>query len=118
MNIFQIRLRKVVACCAHNSLRDSLRQDFSYTRLICMDFADAVALVKNFPACHPKIFKGFYEWGFCDRETEGYVILADLASTKEPIFNQLEDYTKKHELRIEKGQEYLIISTLCQDPNR
>jgi len=29
-----------------------------------MDFADAIALVKKFPAGHPKIFKGFYEGGF------------------------------------------------------
>ena len=70
-----------------------------------MDFADAVAFVKKFPACHPKIFKGFYEWGICDVETEGYVILADAASTKEPVFNQLKDYTKKHKLRICQGQK-------------
>jgi hypothetical protein len=79
-----------------------------------MDFADAVELVKKFPTCHPKIFKGFYEWGICDIETEGYVILAEAALTKEPIFNQLEDYSKNHKLRIDQGQDYLIISTLCQ----
>jgi hypothetical protein len=83
-----------------------------------MDFSDAVALVKKFPTCHPKIFKGFYEWGLCDFETEGYVILADAALTKELIFNQLEDYTKNHRLRIDQGQDYLLISTLCKVPYR
>ena len=68
----------------HNSLRDPLDQDFNYTRLVFIDFADAVALVKKFPTCHPRIFKGFNEWGIWDTETEGYVILADAASTKEP----------------------------------
>ena len=102
----------------HNSLKDSLHQDFNHTRLVFMDFADAVALVKKFPTCHPRIFLGFYEWGICDIETEGYVILADAASTKEPIFNQLEDYTKNHKLRIDQGQDYFIISTLCQVHNR
>jgi hypothetical protein len=78
-----------------------------------MDFTDAIELVKKFPAYHPKIFKGFYEWGICDIETEGYVILADLSLIKEPIFNLLEDYTKNHNLRIDQGQDYLLISTLC-----
>jgi len=79
-----------------------------------MDFADAVEIVKEFPTCHPRIFKGFYEWGVCDFETEGYVVLADLASTKEPIFNQVEDYAKNHNLRIDQGQDYLIICSVCQ----
>ena len=78
-----------------------------------MDFVDAVELVKKFPACHPKIFKGFYEWGIYDIETEGYVILADSASIKELNFNQLQDYSRNHNLRIDQGQNYLIISTLC-----
>jgi hypothetical protein len=78
-----------------------------------MDFVDAIELVKKFPACHPKIFKGFYEWGICDIETEGYVILADSTSTKESNFNQLQDYSRNHNLRIDQGQNYLIISTLC-----
>jgi hypothetical protein len=83
-----------------------------------MDFVDAIELVKKFPACHPKIFKGFYEWEICDVETEGYVVLVDASSIKEPIFNQLEDYSKTHKLRIDQGQDYLIISTICQVPHR
>jgi len=85
---------------------------------MCMDFADAVALIEKFPTCHPKIFKGFYEWGICDIETEGYVVLADAASAKEPVFKQLEDYTKNHQLRIDQSQDYLIISTICKVHNR
>jgi hypothetical protein len=79
-----------------------------------MDFSDAVELVKKFPTSNLKIFKGFYEWGICDIETEGYVVLADAASSKESIFNQLQDYVKNHKLRLDEGQEYLVISTLCQ----
>ena len=59
-----------------------------------MDFANAVELVKKFLTCHPKVFKEFCEWEICDIETKGYVILVDAASTKEPIFNQLQDYAK------------------------
>jgi hypothetical protein len=29
-----------------------------------MNFSDAGAFVKKFPSCHPKIFRGFFEWGF------------------------------------------------------
>ena len=36
-----------------------------------MDFAEAIELSKKFPACHPKIFKGFVEWGVWDTETKG-----------------------------------------------
>ena len=77
-----------------------------------MNFADAVALVKKFPTCHPRIFKGCYEWGICDFETEGYVVLADAALIKEQIFNQMEDYSKNHKLRIDQSEDYLIISSL------
>lgn len=83
-----------------------------------MDFADAIELVKKFPAGHPKIFKGFFEWGICDIETEGYVVLADVASSKEPVFNQLDDYTKSHQLRIDQSQDYLIISTQSKLPSQ
>jgi hypothetical protein len=83
-----------------------------------MDFADAITLIKKFPAGHPKIFKGFYEWGICDIETEGYVVLADATSTKAPGFNQLEGYAKNHQLRIDQSQDYLMISTQCKVPSQ
>lgn len=83
-----------------------------------MDFVDALALLKKFPSYNPKIFRGFSEWGICDSETEGYIILADIAETKEPGFKQLEDYAKSHNLRVDEGQDYLVISTVCYIPSQ
>ena len=76
-----------------------------------MDFAEAVEFSKKFPMCHPKVFKGFIEWGIWDTKTEGYVILADAALAKESCFNALEDYVKSHKLRIDHGNNYLMICT-------
>ena len=45
-----------------------------------MDFAEAIEFSQKFPIVHPKIFKGFNEWGIWDKETEGYVVLTDAAS--------------------------------------
>jgi hypothetical protein len=81
-----------------------------------MDFADAIALLKKFPSCHPKIFRGFSEWGICDSETEGYIILADIDETKKLVYKQLEDYAKSHNLRVDEGQDYLVISTVSYIP--
>ena len=78
-----------------------------------MDFAEAIEFSKKFPACHPKIFKGFMEWGICDTETEGYVVLTDAALAEEPCSIQIEDYVKSHKLRMEQGKDYLMICTLC-----
>jgi len=78
-----------------------------------MDFAEAIKVSKKFPSCRPKVFKGFVEWGICDTETDGYVVLADATLTKESGFAELEDYVKNHNLRIDHGTDYLIISTLC-----
>lgn len=77
-----------------------------------MDFAKAIEFSKKFPSCHPKVFKGFIEWGICDTETEGYVVLANAALAKESCLNELEDYVKSHKLRIEYSQDYLMICTL------
>ena len=76
-----------------------------------MDFAEAIEFSKKFPACHPKIFKGFIEWSIYDNETEGYVVLTDATLTSESLPNQLEDYVKSHKLRINHGKDYLIICT-------
>ena len=78
-----------------------------------MDFAEAVEIAKKFSACHPKVFKGFVEWGIIDTETEGYVILADAALAKESCLNRLQDYVKSHELRIDCVSDYLMICTHC-----
>ena len=77
-----------------------------------MDFAEAIDFSVKFRNCHPKIFIGFSEWGIKDRETEGYVILADSALAKEKHFNQLEDHVKTHKLRIDQRQDYLMICTV------
>jgi hypothetical protein len=78
-----------------------------------MDFAEAIALSKKFPACHPKVFKGFTEWGIYDTETENYVVLTDATLADESLLNQLEDYVKTHKLRIDHGKDYLMICSLC-----
>ena len=77
-----------------------------------MDFAEAIAFSKKFPTSHPKIFKGFIEWGIWDTETEGYVVLTDADAHKESCSNKLEDYAKNHKLRIDHGKHYLMISTV------
>ncbi len=57
-----------------------------------MDFSEAIEFSKKFPACHPKVFKGFTEWGIYETEIEGYVVLTDTTLASESCSNQLEDY--------------------------
>jgi len=78
-----------------------------------MDFVEAIEFSKKFPICHPKVFKGFTEWGIWDFETEGYVVLTDTAIPKKSDFNELENYVKSHNLRIDNHKDYFIICTLC-----
>ena len=78
-----------------------------------MDFAEAIEFSKKFPRCHPKVFKGFIEWGIWDSETDGYIVLTDKAVAKESHFNELEDYVKRHNLRIDNSKDYFIICTSC-----
>ena len=79
--------------------------------LSCMDFAEAIEISKRFSSCHLKIFKGFIEWGICDSETEGYVVLADPTLSKEPCFTELEDYVRSNNFRIDHVKDYLMICT-------
>ena len=76
-----------------------------------MDFDEALEFLKKFPSCHHKVFKGFVEWGICDNETEGYVVLTDAYFAKQPCSNQLDDYIKSHNLRIDQQKDYLMICT-------
>jgi hypothetical protein len=76
-----------------------------------MDFVDAIEFSKKFPFCHPKVFKGFMEWGIHDPETDGYVVLTDVDLAKEPCVHQLNDYVKSHKLRIDYSKDYLMICT-------
>jgi hypothetical protein len=78
-----------------------------------MDFAEAIEFLKKFPTCRPKIFKGFMEWGICDTETEGYVVLTDATITNEQCANQLDDYVKSHKLRVEQSKDFFMICTRC-----
>ncbi len=77
-----------------------------------MDFDEAIEFLREFPFWHPKVFKGFAEWGICDTETDGYVVLTDAALAKEPCSTQLHDYVKSHNLRIDHQKDYLMICTL------
>ena len=76
-----------------------------------MDFAEAIEFSQKFSTFHPKIFKGFNEWGIWDTETEGYVVLTDAASDSQLCSNKLEDYVKSHNLRIDQVKDYLMIAT-------
>jgi hypothetical protein len=76
-----------------------------------MDLAEALEFSKKFPAAHPKVFKGFIEWGIYDTETEGYVVLTDTTLADEPCSNQFEDYVKSHKLKIDRDKDHLIICT-------
>lgn len=73
-----------------------------------MDFAEAIAFSRRFSDCHPKIFKGFDEWGIFDTETEGYVVLTKTNSR----FSTLENYAKSHKLAIGRFKGYLMVHTL------
>jgi hypothetical protein len=76
-----------------------------------MDFAEAIEFSKKFPLSHPKVFKGFVEWGIFETETDGYVVLTDSALASEPCSNQMEDYVRSHKLRIERIKDFLMIHT-------
>jgi hypothetical protein len=78
-----------------------------------MDFAEAIEFSKKFRTYHPKIFKGFNEWGLWDPETEGYVVLTDSALAEKYCFKHLKYYVKNHKLRIDSGKDFLMICTLC-----
>ena len=77
-----------------------------------MDFAEAIEFSQKFPTVHPKVFKGFNEWGIWDTETEQYVVLTDSTSDFQLCSNQLKDYVKGHNLRIDHVKDYLMIATL------
>ncbi len=78
-----------------------------------MDFEDAIEVSKKFRTYHPKVFKGFIEWGIWDFKTDGYVVLTDTAIAKESDFNELQDYVRSHNLEIDNFRDYFIICTLC-----
>jgi len=76
-----------------------------------MILSEAIEFSKQFPSCHPKIFKAFVEWKNGNTETDGYVILSDATLANE-CYNQIEDYIKSHKLRVEYVKDYLMICNL------
>ena len=77
-----------------------------------MILAEAIEFSKQFPSCHPKIFKAFVEWKSGITETDGYVVLSDATLANELSSNQMEDYIKSHKLRVEHVKDYLMICNL------
>jgi hypothetical protein len=77
-----------------------------------MILAEAIEFSKQFPSCHPKIFKAFVEWRSGSTEIDGYVILSNSILANELCLNKMEDYIKSHKLRVEHVKDYLMICTL------
>ena len=69
-----------------------------------MNFIGTIEFSKKFPHCHPKVFKGFIEWGINDSETEGYGVVDKNNLSHESSRNQLEVYVKLHKLKIDHGK--------------
>jgi hypothetical protein len=78
-----------------------------------MIFAEAIEFSKKFPTHHPKIFKGFIDWGVWDPEIGEYVVLTDVTLINELSSNQVKDYVKKHKLKILQVRNHLMVCTLC-----
>ncbi len=77
-----------------------------------MIFAEAIEFSKKFPVCQPKIFKAFAGWGFSDAGKNEYVVIANLSLAHERYYDEVADYVKSHNLRIEHYNDYLMISTI------
>ena len=74
-----------------------------------MILAEAIEFSKQFPSCHPKIFKGFVEWRNCHTGQDDYVVLSNATLANESCSKQMEDYIKSHKLKVEHIKDYLII---------
>jgi hypothetical protein len=78
-----------------------------------MDFSEAIEFLRKFSFCRPRVFKGFVEWGIWDTQTDGYVILTDLAKTKDSDVKEMYDYIESHNLKLDSINDYFLISTNC-----
>ena len=74
-----------------------------------MILSEAIEFSKQFPSCHPKIFKEFAEWRSCNTRTDGYVILTTLA--KEIFSTKMDDYIKSQKLQVDQIKDYWMISS-------
>ncbi len=77
-----------------------------------MIFAEAIEFSKKIPVCQPKIFWAFTGWSFSDTGTTEYVVIANLSLAHESCYDEVADYVKSHNLRIEHYNDYLMISTI------
>jgi hypothetical protein len=77
-----------------------------------MFFAEAIEFSKKFPTRHPKIFKGFVDWGVWDAEIGEYVVLTDVTLINELSSSQIRDYVRKHKLRILQVKSHLMVCAL------
>jgi hypothetical protein len=77
-----------------------------------MDFKLALSLLKDFSACHPRIYKQFA--GFPDSlsidSESGYVLFVDTALAKRTCYLELIDVIEKNNLSIESYRNSLLIS--------
>jgi len=77
-----------------------------------MDFKLALSLLKDFSACHPRIFKQFSGFPDCisiDSES-GYVLFVDIDLAKRNCYLELKDVVEKNNLSIESYRNSLLIS--------
>ena len=77
-----------------------------------MIFAEAIEFSKKFPTHHPKIFKGFIDWGIWNSEIGEYVVLADVTLFNDLSSSQMKDYVKKHKLKILQVKGHLMVCAL------
>jgi hypothetical protein len=85
---------------------------FQELRSDLMILAEAIEFSKQFPRCHPKIFKGFVVGSSYISGTDSYIVLSDSILANESCYSQMEDYIKSHNLRLERVKDYLVICTL------
>ncbi len=77
-----------------------------------MNLVEAIEFSRKFRSFHPRVFKGFVEWGIWDTETDGYVVVADAKLANPQSSNRLDGYIKNHRLKIWRYKGYLLIGTL------
>ena len=73
-----------------------------------MILAEAIEFTKQFPSYRPKIFTGFVESSNGNQIAQSYVVLA---TSNESFSAQMEDYIKKHQLKVERFKDYWLVCT-------
>lgn len=101
----------MVVCLCPQFLKKLIQQVDGCMQATLMDLVQAIEVSKKFSHLRPKVFKGFDEWGVCDTETDGYVVLANSSVAKQTALDKLEDCVDRHNLKIEKVEGYMMICT-------